>query len=92
MTGQIGVLAYAHVSRVLGKELAGRSNTGLNFLMFASAFAGQAWIGWMLDLWPLTPGGGYDPAGYRTAFGILLALQLGAMLWFFLMRPKKGEA
>jgi predicted MFS family arabinose efflux permease len=88
MTGQIGVLAYAHVSRVLGRELAGRSNTGLNFLMFASAFAGQAWIGWMLDLWPLTPAGGYDPAGYRTAFAILLALQLAAMLWFFLLRPR----
>jgi len=88
MTGQIGVLAYAHVSRALGKELAGRSNTGLNFLMFAAAFAGQAWIGWMLDLWPLTPTAGYDPAGYRAAFGILLGLQLAAMAWFFLLRPR----
>ena len=92
MTGQIGVLAYAHVSRVLGKELAGRSNTGLNFLMFASAFAGQAWIGWMLDLWPQTSAGGYDPAGYRTAFGILLALQLGAMAWFFLFKPRTAAS
>ena len=38
------------------------------------------------DVWPLTPSAGYDPAGYRTAFGILLALQLAAMAWFFLMR------
>jgi hypothetical protein len=82
------VLAYAHVSRALGKELAGRSNTGLNFLMFATAFVGQTWIGWMLDLWPLTPPGGYDPAGYRAAFGILLAFQLAAMAWFFLLRPR----
>jgi predicted MFS family arabinose efflux permease len=92
MTGQIGVLAYAHVSRVLGKELAGRSNTGLNFLMFATAFLGQAGIGWMLDHWPLTAIGGYDPAGYRAAFAILLALQLGALAWFYVMRPRNAAA
>jgi predicted MFS family arabinose efflux permease len=92
MTGQIGVLAYAHVSRVLGRELAGRSNTGLNFLMFATAFLGQAGIGWMLDRWPLTATSGYDPAGYRAAFGIMLALQLAALAWFFFLRPREAEA
>jgi predicted MFS family arabinose efflux permease len=92
MSGQIGVLAYAHVSRVLGRELAGRSNTGLNFLMFATAFLGQAGIGWMIDRWPPTSTGGYDPAGYRAAFAILLALQLAAFAWFFLCRPRQQEA
>jgi predicted MFS family arabinose efflux permease len=91
MTGQIGVLAYAHVSRVLGRELAGRSNTGLNFLMFATAFLGQAGIGWMIDRWPLTASGGYDPAGYRAAFGVLLGLQFAALVWFFLFRPRPQE-
>jgi predicted MFS family arabinose efflux permease len=91
MTGQIGVLAYAHVSRVLGRELAGRSNTGLNFLMFATAFLVQAGIGWMIDRWPLTSSGGYDPAGYRAAFGILLALQLAALAWFFFRRLRSDE-
>jgi MFS transporter len=91
MTGQIGVLAYAHVSRVLGRELAGRSNTGLNFLLFATAFLGQAGIGWMIDRWPATATGGYDPAGYRAAFGILVALDLAALAWFFFCRPRTQE-
>src|SRR5262249_15137972 len=93
MTGQIGVLAYAHLSRTLGKELAGRSNTGLNFLLFVSAFLGQAAIGWVLDRWPLTASGGYDPTGYRTGFAILLGLDLAALAWFFLRRhPREAAA
>ena len=92
MTGQIGVLAYAHISHVLGRELAGRSNTGLNFLLFVTAFLGQAAIGWMLDHWPLTATSGYDPAGYRAAFAILLGLDLAALAWFFLRRPREDAS
>ena len=86
MTGQVVALVYAHLSRVLGRNLAGRSNAGVNFLVFASAFLTQWGIGRMIDRYPQSASG-YDPAGYRAGFGLLLALQLVALAWFFLLRP-----
>lgn len=86
LTAQIVALAYAHLSRVLGRKLAGRSNTGLNFLVFSTTFLTQWGIGQAIDRFPQTATG-YDPAGYRAGFGLLLALQLMALAWFFLLRP-----
>ena len=86
MTGQVVALVYAHLSRALGKSLAGRSNAGVNFLVFATAFLTQWGIGRVIDRFPQTATR-YDPAGYRAGFGLLLALQLLALAWFFLLRP-----
>jgi len=88
VTGQVVALVYAHLSRVLGKDLAGRSNTGVNFLVFSAAFMSQSGIGWVIDRFPQTATG-YDPAGYRAGFGLLLMLQILALAWFFVLRPNK---
>lgn len=80
--GTVGILPYAVLSQRFPAELAGRVNTGLNLLVFVSAFAGQWAMGAVIDLWP-SQDGHYALAGYRAAFGMMLALQLVATVWYF---------
>ncbi len=69
-------------------ELSGRVTTCVNFVMFGSIFVAQWGIGRILDLWPRTPSGGYAPEGYVWAFGLFVALQLVALAWMTVFRPK----
>jgi MFS family permease len=80
--GTTGILPYAALSQRFPPHLAGRLNTGLNVLVFIVAFGGQWGIGAIIDLWPATASGGYALEGYSTAFGIMLGLQVLAMVWF----------
>lgn len=81
--GTASILPYAAISQNFGPQLAGRANTGLNLLVFVAAFAAQWGIGSVISLWPATATGGYSPAGYQAGFGLVLALQVGAFLWFW---------
>jgi len=56
----------------------------LNVLVFIAAFSAQWVIGLIIDLWPQTPSGGYDPAGYSTGFGLIMILQIASAGWYFL--------
>jgi hypothetical protein len=49
-------------------------------------FAEQQGIGLLLDLWPRTASGGWDPAGYSLALALSAGLQLVALAWLFLKR------
>jgi len=82
--GTAGILPYAVLSQSFPTYLSGRVNTALNLLVFVAAFVAQWGIGSIIELWPATADGRYAPAGYRAAFGIMLALQTLAMIWFFL--------
>ena len=82
MFGQVAVLAYPWLSSHYGAALSGRTNTAVNLLLFLVAFAVQYAIGAIIDLFPPTASGGYSPEGYRWAFGVFLALQLLALLWY----------
>jgi len=77
-----GILPYAALSQVFPANLAGRVNTGLNLLVFVLAFVDQWAIGAVIDLWPQTASGGYAPEGYQVAFGVLLGLQVVALVWY----------
>jgi len=79
--GSTGILPYAALSQKFPVHLAGRVNTGLNFLAFIAAFAGQWGIGVVIGMWDKTAGGGYDPDGYQAAFGLMLTLQIVALAW-----------
>jgi MFS family permease len=81
-----GILPYAALSQVFPTNLAGRVNTGLNLLVFVLAFVDQWAIGVVIDLWPQTASGGYAPAGYQVAFGVLLGLQVMALVWYGVRR------
>jgi MFS family permease len=87
MVGQGGILAYPWLSRYFGVALAGRANTALNFLTFITAFLVQYLIGAIIDLWPVTPAGGYPPQAYQAGFGLFLGLQLMALIWYLLKPP-----
>lgn len=86
MTGQVAVLAYPWLSSYFGAALSGRSNTAINLLLFLTAFGAQYAIGEIIDLFPGTASGGYDPEGYQVGFGAFLAVQLVALVWYLLGR------
>lgn len=81
--GTASILPYAALSQKVAPELVGRANTGLNMLVFSAAFSAQWGIGAIISRWPSTAGG-YATAGYQTAFGVMLSLQLLAFIWFLL--------
>ncbi|KPJ99943.1 MAG: hypothetical protein AMJ60_03280 [Desulfobacterales bacterium SG8_35] len=81
--GTASILPYAALSQSFPPHLAGRANTALNVLVFLAAFAAQWGLGAIIELWPPTGAGGYDPAGYHTGFAILIMLQIAGALWWF---------
>jgi predicted MFS family arabinose efflux permease len=86
MTGQVAVLAYPWLASYFGAALSGRAQTAMNLVLFLAAFGAQYAIGAIIDLFPSTPGGGYDPTGYQVGFGVFLAAQLLALVWYLLGR------
>jgi len=80
--GTASILPYAALSQNVPPELTGRANTGLNLLVFVAAFAAQWGIGAIVSLWPSGIAGRYASAGFRAGFGLMLAMQILAWLWF----------
>ncbi len=85
-----GTLAYSVLSQHFPAHLAGRANTAHNLLVFVCAFASQWAIGAVINLWPVVDGH-YHAEGYRVAFGIFLALQAVAWLWFVVDHARAGR-
>jgi MFS family permease len=80
--GTAGIVPYAVLSQSFPPQLSGRVNTALNLLVFVTAFTAQWGIGSVIELFPSPVGGGYAPAGYRTAFSVMLTAQAMTLLWF----------
>jgi len=78
------ILPYAVLSQSFPRHLSGRANTGLNLMVFVAAFSAQWVIGLIINLWPQTSSGGYDPAGYSTGFGLIVVLQVAGAAWYFI--------
>jgi MFS family permease len=80
---------YIVVGQMFPREQMARVSTAANTLTLVGAFVLQSLIGWILDLWPRTPSGGWDPRGYSAALvlsavmQVLLAIPLfsGGALW-----------
>ncbi len=79
--GSSGPVAYATLAQRFPPELTGRVATAMNFSMLTLVFLLQWGIGAVLDLWPRTAAGGWDPAGYAWAMGLTLTLQSMTVLW-----------
>lgn len=73
--GAAGPVAYVAMGQLFPPEQTGRVSTAVNMLSLGGAFLVQAAIGWILDLWPRTADGGWDPAGYSWALGLTAAMQ-----------------
>lgn len=89
--GTSGVTSYAALNQIFPAHLTGRVNTGLNLLVFVTAFAAQWGIGALIQLWPVTPEGRFDPLGYGAGLGVMFFLEVLALLWFVLFRPTAGD-
>jgi predicted MFS family arabinose efflux permease len=78
--GAAGAVGYVVVCQMFPPEQTGRVSTAVNTLSLAGAFLVQAAIGWILDLWPRTASGGWDPDGYSWALALTAVLQALAAL------------
>ncbi len=75
------ILAFAVLNEGFGRELAARSNTAVNLVMFAGSFAAQWGIGIVVDM--LRAASGTDAAtALRYAFILVLVLELVTLAWF----------
>lgn len=79
--GSTGIITYAALSQTFPKGLAGRVITALNLLVFVGAFVIQWGMGGIINRWQ-TEAGGYEETGYQVAFGLMLALQFLALVWY----------
>lgn len=86
--GSVGVLVYSILARNFPAHLLGRVNTANNMLTFVAAFAVQWGVGAIINRWPGTAGGGYDPAGHQAALLTLLVIEFAAFAWF--VWPRRG--
>lgn len=80
--GTSGVLSYSALSSYFPKAMSGRVTTGLNLLVFISAFILQWAVGAVIQLWETDPAGNYHPSGYQAGFLTALILQAAGLLWF----------
>jgi MFS family permease len=67
---------YVTVGQMFPAEQTARVATAVNTLTLGAAFLLQTAVGWVLDLWPRTASGGWDPRGYSAALAFSLVLQL----------------
>jgi MFS family permease len=83
---------FALLARRFAPAVAGRVNTTLNCLMFSGSFAAQWGVGLIINQFPQAANGHYSPAAHQTALGIMLAIQLAGLLWYFLRKAKMDPA
>jgi predicted MFS family arabinose efflux permease len=67
---------YITVGQMFPPEQTARVATAVNTLTLVGAFVLQAAVGWVLDFWPRTESGGWDPRGYSAALAVSLLLQV----------------
>lgn len=81
IAGAATVLSFAVVADYFPREFAARANGALNLLHFGWAFTIQYGIGLVVGQWP-SQDGHYPVVAYQAAFGLCLALQAAALVWF----------
>jgi MFS family permease len=80
-------LSYAIVADYFPKELAGRANAALNVFYIGGAFLVQELVGIVIDHWSIE-GTRHPMIAYQVAFGVVLAFQLAAWIWFMWPRTQ----
>ena len=76
------ILAFGVLNEGFPRELAARSNTAVNLMMFVGSFLTQWGIGGVVDALRALRGVP-EAAGLRYAFGIVLVLDVATLAWFF---------
>lgn len=86
-----GPAAYASVAQAFPAGLTGRVSTAINALTLAGVFLLQISVGWILDAWPRTSTGGWQPQGYAAASVLMLALQALSFLAALGLRARRAS-
>lgn len=92
LVGTITGIEYTIVAQALPPALTGRASTCLNLLIFSGAFAVQAGFGTIVGLWQPDAAQRYPAAAYRTAFLVLVLLQLPGIACFCWRRRRLPAA
>ena len=74
--GAGGPTGYIAVGQMFPVEQTARVATAINALTLTCAFVLQSAIGAILDRWPRTTSGGWDPHGYSAALAVSVGLQV----------------
>jgi hypothetical protein len=80
--GAANILAFGVLNEGFPRELAGRTNTALNLMMFAGGFAMQWGVGIVVEFAFAWLGAPRD-TGLRYAFVLLVVLDVAALAWLF---------
>ncbi len=83
IVGTATVVSFAVIADYFPPELAGRANGALNVLHFGWAFLAQYATGLILEQWS-TEDGHRSILAYQVAFGLNVAVQIAAFVWFAL--------
>lgn len=81
--GGASVLTYAMLANCFPPGLIGQANAALSTCHIAGTLVLQYGVGAVIGSWP-TKAGHYPAVAYRTAFAIVIALQVMALVWFAL--------
>jgi predicted MFS family arabinose efflux permease len=87
--GSAGPAGYVAIGQLFPPEQTGRISTAVNTLSLGLAFVVQTIYGWILDLWPRTPLGGWHPDGYSWGLALTGGLQLAAAIAMARGAPKR---
>jgi MFS family permease len=79
--GAATVLSYSILGDYFPKEIAGQANAALNLFHIGGAFVLQEAIGLIVDQWA-SHGGHYPPLAYKSAFTLIVLLQIAGIVWF----------
>jgi len=78
------IFSYALLSRALPTSLSGRAVSLLNLFATLAAFVIQYGVGVVVELWPPGADGTYPAAAHRTAFALVVGIQVAAVAWMVL--------
>ena len=85
---QVTLVNYAILAQHYGPEISGRALTAANILVFVFAFVVQYFFGLILHYWPKITGTTDIRHGFKVAFAALIILEIIALVWYVVFRPK----
>ncbi len=87
-----GSVGYTLIAQTFPVGETGRVSTAINATMLVMVFVLQSAIGWVLDFWPRTAAGGWDPQAYSAALALTFAVQCAAVGWMLAGRRLSAPA
>ncbi|MBV8142821.1 MAG: MFS transporter [Verrucomicrobia bacterium] len=82
--GAVTTLSYSMLGEIFAERVSGRANGALNLLHVTAAFAIQALIGTIVNLWPRDASGHYPASAYQWALSLPIVMQVVCLAWFLI--------